>query len=121
MKLITYRIVYGKYYKDSEEISEEQIKKDLPKYKYKELLENEQCKVRAKTNKNENSQLSKKEEKLLEKERNKYKVEYGHYRTKDTIELWKKNKKYGYYNFLQYLENNKKETIEKAILNDIHK
>lgn len=120
MKLITYRIIYGKYYKDKQEITQEQAKKDLSTYKYKELILNEECKVRNKEE-NNSSLLTKKEEKLLEKERNKYKVEYGHYRTKNTIELWKKNKKYDYYNFLQYLENDKKETVEKAILNDLYK
>ena len=58
---------------------------------------------------------------LYEKKKCSYKVETHDYPTGTKIELWKKNKRYGYFNFIDYLKDNNEETIKQAILEDIQK
>lgn len=63
-------------------------------------------------------QFSKKDERLYNENKNKYKIEYNKYNIGNKIELVKKNK-YGYYNFVSYLDSDEESCIEQAILQDI--
>ena len=61
----------------------------------------------------------KKLDNLYEKKKCEYKVETHDYPTGTKIELWKKNKRYGYFNFICYLKDNSEETIKQTILENI--
>lgn len=58
-------------------------------------------------------------DKLLAKNKDDYKVDICSYKTGEKIELWRKNKKYGYYNFATYLENTNEDTVNNAIIADV--
>lgn len=60
------------------------------------------------------------EEKLYQSNKSNYKVDHTVYKSGPKIELWRKNKKYGYYNFAAYLNDETEETLRKAIINDIY-
>lgn len=63
------------------------------------------------------------EQKLLNTYRDMYIAQETKYKGKNGLEykkeLWRKNKRYGYSNFVTYLANLEEETINKAILEDI--
>ena len=58
---------------------------------------------------------------LYEKNKDKYKVETHTYPSGTKIELWKKNKRYGYYNFIDYIPTTVEEDIKNKIIEDILK
>lgn len=58
--------------------------------------------------------------KLLTKNKPDYKTETCTYNSGGVkFELWRKNKKYGYYNFATYLSNLDEETVNAAIIADV--
>ena len=58
---------------------------------------------------------------LYEQRKSNYKVEINTYPSGIKIELWKKNKRYGYFNFIDYLSDDKEETIKEKIIENILK
>lgn len=187
MKLIEYKRVFNKYYKDNKLISKQKALEELSKAKQKELLEKGSCKIRNKasidkstitsktllkssktghsnvlkgknrTTKTEKTKTSKKstkkttqkmivkeknasgreekpiitmiqkehkltakEKRILNKVRNDYKVFTRHYvyQNEVRLELERKNKQKGFYNFVCYLDDMLPETIDNAILQD---
>lgn len=129
MKLITYKQIGDRYFKDGNEISKKEILQ-LRKSKQKELEINGQCRTRNldsnKQNKssninNQETSLSKGEQRILSQNKDKYMVIHSEYKkTGKVIELLRKNK-LGFYNTIKYLKDDKEETINKAILEDISK
>lgn len=65
-------------------------------------------------------QRKSKEEKLLDKYKDDYRVETCKYKTGEKTELWRKNKRYGYYNFVSYLDSCDEEIVNKAIIDDVN-
>lgn len=61
----------------------------------------------------------KKIDSMYEKKKDIYKVEEYDYMGKHKIELWRKNIKKGFYNFVTYLDINSEEVIKEAIIKDI--
>lgn len=187
MKLIEYKRVFNKYYKNDKLISKQKALEELSKAKQKELLEKGTCKTRnkvsidkstttpktllksseikrskvlksknrtAKTEKTKTSKksakkttqkiavkekntdvkeekpiitmiqkehkLTAKEKRILNKIRNDYKVFTRHYvyQNEVRLELERKNKQKGFYNFVCYLDDMLPETIDTAILQD---
>lgn len=187
MRLIEYKRVFNKYYKDNKLISKQKALEELSKAKQKELLEKGSCKIRnkvstdkstitsktllksseikrskvlksknrtAKTEKTKalnkttkkttqkitvkekntsereekpiitmiqkEHKLTAKEKRILNKVRNDYKVFTRHYvyQNEVRLELERKNKQKGFYNFVCYLDDMLPETIDNAILQD---
>lgn len=188
MKLIEYKRVFNKYYKDNKLISKQKALGELSKAKQKELLEKGSCKIRnkasidkstitsktllkssktghsnalkgknktQKSNKSRSSKkvvkasckkadkivenqeevartksiitmiqkehrLTAKEKRILNKIRNDYKVFTRHYvyQNEVRLELERKNKQKGFYNFVCYLDDVLPETVDNAILQD---
>lgn len=58
---------------------------------------------------------------IYEKNKDNYKIEQHTYSKEIRIELWRKNKKKGFYNFVKYLDNNDEETIKLEIVKDVLK
>lgn len=97
------------------------MKKEITKKK--KLPENPKSSKRKESNNinTEEDKLSKKEQRLLKENKEKYIIKENEYRkTGKVIELLRKNK-LGFYNTIGYLKNKKEETINKAILEDIKK
>lgn len=142
--MIDYTFVNQKYYRDNQEITKEQAIQELgAKVRYNWLIKTGRCSIRESTFKkvmgnidtvNDTVKLPKgrkivdkkldKQQKELEKlyQQNKddYRIEHTTYaKLGPKIELWRKNKKYGYYNFATYLVDESEETIKNAIVTDI--
>lgn len=128
--MITYKIVDKKYYKDDKQVSKKVIEEELPKYKQRELDKKGQCRLRNplsnKSNddfniNNQQSYLSKREQRLLRENKDNYKIIHSNYRrTGPVIELLRKNK-LGFYNTIAYIADESDDTINKAILEDLKK
>lgn len=118
MKLITYKIKKGAYYRENTEINEDQIKAELSPDQFRKLKREKEIRIR---NKGqiilEKKEKKNKDDKLFEKHKENYRLEVGKYRTGDRLEIWRKNKKYGYYNFVSYItsEDEFKDTVIKDI------
>lgn len=118
MKLITYTLSNGAYYRDNQEITEDQIRTELSSDQFRKLKREKEIRVR---NKGQviipKKEKKSKDDKLFEKYNQDYKLDIGKYRTGDRLEVWRKNKKYGYYNFVAYIESEDefKETVIKDI------
>lgn len=123
---VVYEYKNGKYYKDKNEISEQQALNELVKYQYSKLKTNGICNVRLRDldapksfNKDNVKYYDIKEKSILKANRQLYKTEASKKYNGEKFELWKKNKKYGYYNFICYIDNEDEDTINDAILKDI--
>lgn len=58
-------------------------------------------------------------DKLYEKYKENYRVEIS--KRNNKVELWKKNKRYGYYNFIDYIKDNNIDSIKERVVKDIIK
>lgn len=114
---IQYKIEGNKIFKNDIEISKKQAKAELKSYQLKKLKDNKEVRKRVE----DITPKKSKDEKLLEKYRKDYKVEEHMYSSGIRLELWRKNPRYGYYNFIAYLEDATQETIDKIILENLAK
>lgn len=112
-----YRIIGNKYQKSGKNISLKQVKKDLTPQQFYRLKKTKLCKIRIKDQEIEKNKKKSKDELLIQSNFNNYKLENGLHKGVKKLELWRKNTKFGYYNFVCYL--NSKEEINEAILKDI--
>lgn len=127
MKLITYSIKNNKFYRNNQEIKESIIKDELGGDRFRKLKREKEIRVRSSIIKTESIPKENKpkkikkdpNEKLYEKNKSLYKVDHTTYKTGLRIELWRKNTKYGYYNFVTYLETDSEEEIKEKIILDI--
>ncbi len=88
MKLIEYKIINKKFYRDAELITETQAKSELRGQKFRELLKTNKCRIKEDSLKSNKNEIRKsKDEKLLEESLNDYKIQIGKYRTGTKIEL----------------------------------
>lgn len=134
MKLLHFILNDQKYYLDDVEIGEDTAKSILNEKQFKLLLKNKSINIRGNSNIDAKSlkidskqeeiksttKLSKADLKLISKYKSDYKVEHTTYaKSGPKIEMWRKNKRYGYYNFAAYLDSDEQEVVDLAILNDI--
>ena len=127
--MIHYTFDKLKYYKDNREIDFKQLKKELSKDRIEKLKTTGKCNIRktsiakgVKLSKNEKTILREQQlnEKLYQARKADYRVEYTTYpKSGRKIELWRKNKRYGYFNFVAYLVNDSEENIKNIVLKDI--
>lgn len=125
MKLVQYKLIQNKYYRNETLITKAQAKEELRGQKFRELNRTGKCNVRQSSipitiepkEKKVRTKINK-DLKLLEQVRPDYKIELAKYKTGPRLELWRKNHKFGYFNFVAYLENDTKEYIDKIILKD---
>ena len=110
--LIKYEKIGSRYKKSGKDISIDLIKKELKKYQIDKLNKTNTCNVRLSDEKNS------KNIKILEKIRKLYKIEVSCNKKRGKFEIWKKNIKYGYYNFITYTDTNDQDIIDSIILTD---
>lgn len=125
MKTVHYYYENNKFFREDTLLEESEVEKEIGHFRYLKLKREGKCNVRK--NSIENSNLcklwgdaySKADLKIIRDNRSSYKT-YTRQTSKGIKhELWRKNKKYGYYNFISYIENLDEQTIYKYILNDI--
>lgn len=114
---IYYKLENNKILKDNIEIPKKQARLELKSYQLKKLKDNKEVRKRVE----DITPKKSRDEKLLEKHRKDYKVEEHMYSSGIRLELWRKNPRYGYYNFIAYLEDATQETIDKIILQNLAK
>lgn len=122
-KTIHYTFINNNFYRENIKLDEKQVEKEIGHFRFLKLRREGKCNVRSNNidSKDFTGQtLSKREQKLLNEKKNLYKTEIGNYKSGIKFELWRKSK-YGYYNFVEYIENLNEDTIETAILKDIDK
>lgn len=126
MSLVKFVYQNKKYYKENKELSAIETEKELGHYRFLKLkrlgkysIRVENPAINSDNNVNHIKSLKKKETLILNKNKALYRVEEHVYKGILKIELWKKNLKYGYSNFITYLDNKDEDTINQAILKDI--
>ena len=107
MKLLHFKLDEDRYYLDDQEISKNKVIEQLNSTQFKILHEKGFINIRQQSNNRNN--------KLLDKYKSLYKIEYD---KKGRIELWRKNVRYGYFNCVCYLDNDSEETLNAAIIKD---
>lgn len=138
MKLITYSIKDNKYYRNNEEVEPSILKEELGGDRFRKLRRNKEIRVQSskitikeiiKKDKPKKEKKVKKEpkpkkikknsdERLFEINKDLYKIDHTTYnKAGPKIELWRKNIRYGYYNFVAYLESD--EDFKERVIQDI--
>ena len=127
---IEYKKDKNKYYKDNSPITLTKLKKELKNYQLKKLNENGFCNVRVETRPKEKRKKETPEEKAIRldnaiynKNINNYKIDYCTYKkgsfSQTRKELWRKNSRYGYFNFVCYVDNLDDSDIKDIIIADV--
>lgn len=129
MKLINYKFINSRFYRNDTEVTEELVKSELRKPVFEWLLKTGECRAR---DKSDEKPIEKKEkqikilevkpkvisdDKLFEKHKHDYKIEMAPYKGKLKLGIERKNKKYGYFNFVCYIES--EDDFKQAVINDI--
>lgn len=108
--MIEYTYKRNKIYKNNIEISIEQAKKELGNWRFKKLETTKRCRMRDKIKKQSNAI-----DKLYEANKQYYHIEEHN----NKIELWRYNTKYGYCNFVKYLESRDEKLLKYVIAEDV--
>lgn len=125
MKTIGYDFKDNRYYQDGQEIDAIKVKQLLSSAQYNWLHKTGHVNVRKHKDQIEVVKPTKHkqspDERLYHKHKDEYKVEHTKYKNgaEIRIELWRKNKKYGYYNFAAYLQDGSEEEVYQAIIADV--
>lgn len=128
MKLIHYTYVNSEYFREDEKISQQTARTELNNAQYNWLNKTGKCNVRPKTadvkatiekfkiiREPKNKVLP--DDKLFEKHRAEYKIDKAPYKGTIKLGVERKNKKYGYWNFVSYIDS--EEDFKQVVINDI--
>ena len=108
--MILFTKIGSRYQKQGKNIEKWEVEKELTKAQLYRLNKTGKCQIREskieiKDQVDTVSKTNKKELKLLNKVKSLYKVEKGYQKGKKRLVLWRRNERYGYYNFVTYFDN----------------
>lgn len=122
--MIHYELIKNKIYKNGELITKPKAKKELGNFRFSKLMKLGKCSMHDKNKPEPKEKVPKlsreekariREEKLYQNARDNYIIEYHNHK----VCLWRRNKHYGYFNFVKYLVNDDDNTVRQAIMLDI--
>lgn len=122
MSLLSFKYDDSRYYLNDSEIDETKAKNMLNSTQLKLLLKNGFIRIRSKNEATKEPVKKIKlsaDDKLFEKSKADYRVDHTKYKDEIRIELWRKNKKYGYYNFAAYLNSDSDIEFKEAVIKDV--
>lgn len=122
MGLLSFKYDDSRYYLNDSEIDETKAKNMLNSTQLKLLLKNGFIRIRSKNEVTKEPVKKIKlsaDDKLFEKSKADYRVDHTKYKDGIRIELWRKNKKYGYYNFAAYLNSDSDIEFKEAVIKDV--
>lgn len=124
MKLVTYSLKKGKYYRDNEGIEESEVKLDLSADQFRKLKREKEIRVRVSSIKNPNYEPKQKkkrvklskDDKLFEEYKSQYKITQEPYYGEKRNGISRLNRN-GYWNFISWLDN--EEEYKDKVIADI--